>query len=277
MIVTFFGVATTFCTVAWRGMITTRQAEISHKQIVVTEENNLASIMQKGAEFIADDDSPSKISAGISSLHTVLISGNKNYSIVAHSLLVALVREHGRQCHNGRIEKQAINALNTSFREVGFISDEILIFTEDVELVMSVDDYFTNWIVIYGVSNVQYRGGNIKNQNIKYEKGCEIIFKYVQFEDCIFENLRNIAFDKCTFIRCSIGKLCTSDFKNSLFLKCDFSDAEIVFNGSMSDMRAGENYYYEQMPPRPVGNTGKQVVWSDMFLNPPFWGDMNEA
>ncbi|MER9579247.1 hypothetical protein NKI78_27070 [Mesorhizobium sp. M0400] len=264
--------AITFFTVVWRGLISARQANTSlqqldglTKQIALAEETSLATLLQKGAELLADENY-AKRSAGIATLEAVAIAGSDKFTDPARKLLIDFVRANGHETHSGRLTKQAISGVNSGFaKEKTFIDDHLYFeINEDTE--MRYDDYATNWRVIEGVFSVRYQGGNMDEQRIIRENMGDANFSHVRFGECFFDVFYAMSFNKCRFSSCTFGRIHTSEVVDLDLRDCNFSGANIVFDRGMPDLREGENFYLAGNPPIAVGNTGPSVVWKDVLL-----------
>lgn len=79
------GAFVTFCTIAWRGAITTRQVDSD-------AERGLAELLEKGVERLAPEGGIEKMSLGLSLLETVALAPSKKYAQysleqIAHALI----------------------------------------------------------------------------------------------------------------------------------------------------------------------------------------------
>jgi uncharacterized protein YjbI with pentapeptide repeats len=261
-IVTFWVAVTTFCSVAWRGLISTRQIEETRRQIAIAEENNVAETLQKGAELISET-SMAKAAAGIASLHSVMLANNVRLATAAQSLLLDYVVQHGKIGHGQQNITRAAQALTSAHLSKKLMLNQSAYFEKDDVVGDNDDNYTTDWIVIYGISSVSYHGGNVNSQEIF--QGNEVNFTGVVFNNCTFKNLSGVIFRRCKFYGCKIEKVHTSLLESNHFWQCDFSGATIVFDAPMPDMREGKNYIYSYDRPKADGNTGKPIEWDVVF------------
>ncbi|MBZ9852814.1 hypothetical protein LB566_03325 [Mesorhizobium sp. CA13] len=263
--------AITFATVVWRGLISARQANISQRQIegltrqiAINEESGLASLMQKGAELIADENQ-AKRSAGLATLEAVAAADTPKFKDPSRRLLLEFIRTYGHKDHSGRLVQQAIAGLNAGFRKHSALLNESIHFEMDEKLAAVHEDYYANWHMVEGVARVMYSGGLMVGQRIA--KGCgSVAFSYVQFSGCIIEDFSSCAWDRCRFTNCEFGRIHTDDLAEHLFENCNFSQTQIVFNQAMPDLRKGDNFYLASFPPIAVANTGPNAVWNDVLL-----------
>lgn len=271
MIVTFGGVVTTFCTVAWRGMITTRQADVSiqqiaetRRQIAVTEENNLATNLQKGAELIAEEGNEPKASAGIAMLHAVINSRSELFASVAQSLLLTYVNKNGASNHRSQLVKQCINSLN--------ILDERFKVNANEQFSFSALDDSSNhlydgveWVLLQGAKVVEYEGGNIRLQEIKVKEGKNAFFESVRFTNCIIQDTDTMYFNNCRFRRCKFISINNNSLEDNNFINCNFSGTKIYGNSMLVSLLKGGNYYYSNDQPIIIGADKKQPPLNKIF------------
>ncbi|KAB2724156.1 hypothetical protein [Brucella anthropi] len=261
-IVTFWVAVTTFCSVAWRGLISTKQIEETRRQIAVTEENNVAETLQKGAELISES-SGAKVAAGIASLHSVMLANNVRLATAAQSLLLDYVVQNGKTGHGTQNITRAAQSLTSAYLTKKIVLDESAYFELDADYADVNDNYTTDWVVIYGISSVVYYGGNVNRQEIIPSN--EVSFTGVMFNNCSFKNLSNVIFKQCKFYECKIDKVHTSLLQSNRFWNCDFSGATIVFDAEMPDMRERNNFVYSYDRPKADGNTGNPIEWKNVF------------
>ncbi|MER8556120.1 hypothetical protein NKH37_28870 [Mesorhizobium sp. M1217] len=264
--------AITFFTVVWRGLISARQANTSlqqldglTKQIALAEETSLATLLQKGAELLADENS-AKRSAGIATLEAVAIAGSDKFTDPARKLLIDFVRANGSEAHGGRLIKQAISGINAGFAKERTFIDDRLYFEMNDEIAMRHDEYETNWRIVEGIFTVSYIGGNMDEQRIIRDNIGDANFSHVRFGECIFDNFYAMSFNKCRFGGCTFGRIRTSELDGLDVSDCNFSGASIVFDQGMPDLRKGKNFFLSGTPPVAVGNTGPTVKWNEVLL-----------
>lgn len=272
MIVTFGGVVTTFCTVAWRGMITTRQADVSiqqiaetRRQIAVTVDNNLALTLQKGAEFIAEEDNEAKTSAGIAMLYAVINSRSDLYTSVAYSLLATFIKKNGTRNHNSSLVRQCINSLNNLHDRFDLISNERFFFSSEVNGAGDYQYANVEWVLMQGPKSVHYEGGNIRLQEISNKHDRVLVFEEVRFYGCKVQDINSMGFDRCEFRDCSFTNVRTDFLSLHKFIRCNFSDTEISGRLIVGKLSENGNYYYEGNPPIGVDIYCKTREWDKIF------------
>lgn len=264
--------AVTFFTVVWRGLISARQADTGidqlqglRKQIALTEENNLAALLQKGAELISDDNL-AKVSAGLATLEAVAAAESPKFVGAAMRLLVDYVHKHGERSHLPPLVTQAIIALRTAHEKNGHIANEELYFTGDSEA--DEDVYSSQWMIVRGVSGVTYRNGDFKFEMFGQEERFDrLFFNHVDFYMCTIDDISSLDSHKCTFERCIIRGADSEDLLRHKFVRCDFTDATISGFDGVPDLRKGENYYVLPHPPKLLAEEGVRVDWDELLVS----------
>lgn len=92
----------TFFTIAWRGVINTRQLEyqadqleqVRRRQVDATDDANYAKLLQEGAKMLAETDKKPQIMAGVATLEILINEPKRRFAIEALDLLAAYVSEH---------------------------------------------------------------------------------------------------------------------------------------------------------------------------------------
>ncbi len=253
----------TFATVVWRGLISARQADTGirqieglQRQIALSEENNLATLMQQGAELISESTT-SKQSAGIVSLEAVASAPGRKFVEPARQLLADYVQTNGHRNHHDMLVQQAIGALNTSFEINPIFSKRILRFGEDAY----AEGEKTYWQKISGVNSVSYRNGEFVLSHIEKRQRGIYLFRDVKFEACQIDECAGPYFVNCTFSRCTFDRIGLGMFGYNKFSDCNFSGTTIVYEGITSSVSIPHsNFYYANNPPRGEGFPGDSSV-----------------
>lgn len=242
----------TFCTVAWRGLLATQQVDAQRKQIEklssqisMTEESNLATLLQKGAELISDDSKPGYVSAGIATLRAVLTSPNPKFAIEAMDLIADFIQANYRHSQTG-VAYQSASAALVAGERLGRRSDRTLVFEAPAEEF----DEMTYWVPIHGVTGVAYFGGDIIGDDFAVGEPVKARFHNVRFfgGDVAVVTPRH---GRCTFERCKIVAIYDDNaFERNTFKNCDFSDARLNVSAvAITDMRPHGNYFTPGKPP----------------------------
>ncbi|TPN43587.1 MULTISPECIES: hypothetical protein [unclassified Mesorhizobium] len=248
-----FGVAlVTFCTVVWRGLISTQQAKLQRLQIdklsiqiAATDENNLAALLQKGAELIADVTKPGPVGAGLATLQAVVTAPNAKFAIEAMNLVADYIQTHHSFAQTG-VAYQSAAAVLQAGEKIQRKSDRILRFEESQD-----DEWeFAWWYPIHGVRKVIYRGGHIFPADFPTN-----VARNARFEKVAFVG-GGVSIDGrfvgCSFERCRIEQISERDaFVRGKFKDCDFSGAKLSFfhEDDLRDLQLGRNYFLPTSPP----------------------------
>lgn len=262
-IFTPFGVAlfagVTYCTVNWRGKITTRQADLAASQLRLSERESKAKLLQEGAKLLGELGKPSHVSAGISTLAILILSDDEEFAVQAMNLVADLVQREMASSDDHVHREEAFLALKKG-QEIGRQSDR--------EIRFDANSSETRWKILYGVKNVLYVGGCFLGLNGKVDViPYDMHFSGVKFDICenmIFGGLLS----RCQFNECSISEVqnfwsSTEPEMEHEFNDCDFSGA--VFE-SVETLRwiCGNNNYFVYGNP-PVIASGKSVEWKKYF------------
>lgn len=261
-IATLYIAAVTFLLTYWRGLITTRQANQQRDQLKaitdqvrLTEENNLATLLQKGAELLSDKENPSNRSAGIATLRTVA-SNNNNAGQAAVDLLAEFVSDNSSFGHEHRHVSAAIDAINFadavnggfSMRRFFCLADKIPDFDKPIPKKM------TRWRPMKAVKAVVYVGGyagdelvNAWPQGIR-EPNFQLRRTMVIGVDGI--HIRGTQYSHCGFRHCTIASVHVGALADSYFERCDFSGTRI-YGGPLPDTKhlRGNLNYCRDTPP----------------------------
>ncbi|OBQ72374.1 hypothetical protein [Mesorhizobium loti] len=241
----------TFCTVVWRGLLATQQVDAQRKQIeklssqiAMTEESNLAALLQKGAELISDDSKPGYVSAGIATLRAVLTSPNPKFAVEAMDLIADFIQANYRHSQAGVGYESASAALLAGER-LGRISDRTLVF----EAPADESGDMTYWVPVHGVAGVAYFGGDIIGYDFRVAAPVKARFHHVRiYGDDVVVTPRHAG---CTFERCRIVAIQDDNaFERNTFKDCDFSNAKLnVSRVAITDLRLQGNYFSPDKPP----------------------------
>ncbi|TPN86396.1 hypothetical protein FJ987_09530 [Mesorhizobium sp. CU2] len=242
----------TFCTVVWRGLISTQQARLQRlqidklsDQIAATERNNLASLLQKGAELIAEHEKPAKVAAGIASLRAVGEGADDKFAIQAMDILADyLVGREEEIFGNQTLAIAAINALALIWQQTGRLSNRVLN--------LSYEGLVEHFHLVVGVKEVAYREGDFFGVELVAP---EVKGKtFVRFEQCTLEesavDLRLGRFEQVAFRDCVVAGFNARGRRQHVhFHDCDFSKCEVQNAEVFPDLRQYGCYYLDKWPP----------------------------
>lgn len=295
-----FGVAVvSFFTIVWRGLITSRQAELQaeqiaglKRQITSTDENNLAKLFQDGAKLMADNK-PESTLAGIASLGAVAVTENEQFSTIARIMLINFVQEVGQYDHHGTNVTLAIELLRRAYLvRPETVVDKVAFSASDYGTIPSRDSG-TDWLLVWGCDKCVYTGGKFHAQIINL-KDKIFNFSNVYFAECKFDK-NPLGISGSTFFRCEfssenddefyvssllLGDSAKNSFQDCIFGKvpssylafhwydhCNFSGAVIcIEHDRLPDLRRENCFFYDDDPPRFLG-AGAQMIDARTIFN----------
>ncbi|MDX4074807.1 right-handed parallel beta-helix repeat-containing protein [Brucella sp. NBRC 113783] len=243
-IIAFGGAATTFFTVAWRGLINARQADTANaqireaveqgrrvdKQLVATDTNNLTSQFAQAAEMLADS-SKAKQRAAIGLLRHVGLSPAGDFRQEALDLLLDYLRNDDFTPHTGRAPLTALQ-----------YADEIALSIRTKPFCRAV---FDDAEITYLPKII--RGAVFKNSQIMtINVGPLSRFDNCKFYGCTVDASRNFI-GRTFFHDCRIQKINVRPEDTVTFVNCDFSDCERA--AGVTPEMLDECYYREGAPP----------------------------
>lgn len=254
----------TFCTVAWRGMVTSRQADQQRfqadqqrRQNDATDDANYAKLLQEGAKLLADEKSQNQL-AGIASLSILLNEPKARYRAEAINILAETVRAIFKEAvsderlmaiksgsllptANALLEEQALQGFysNLDIRVVGESKPKR---TTRIEPVSG----FKSCIVT--------RGRITRKEVLRRFNNIETMFRFVSFHHLEIKADEK-SYLACEFFRCAF-KEANADlisYGKCKFIRCDFSGC--VFSDDMTEatlisMNVEGCWYDADYPPR---------------------------
>lgn len=251
----------TFATVLWRGTIATEQANLQRIQIVklaeqmaAANERNLADLLQRGAELLAERQKPAHVAAGIAILQSVAVSDSGTFAIEAMDLLADFVAVEYTKADKMSVSLvSAAQAMKMGARKKRYSRREI-------RLELNRGD---EWRVpIVGVRRVIYKGGAVydgfldgmANFDTKY------IFQESEFHNCevgLTNDFRNCYFEGCRirFVQDMIL------FLGNKLKNCDLSGAWIRSADDFHQLELLDGNWFDPTDP-PICERGA-VVWSE--------------
>ena len=267
------GAVVTFCTIAWRGVLNTRQLEYqalqlrhqaeqleqTRRQNDAKDEENLAKLLIDGAKLLGDEKE-SHVLAGVAALQAIVSSPKTAFASHAMDILADLVKSMADQDDREQVVEAARNALNQGAKR-DYVANRSITIDISRRLVFPA---------INGVRLVTYTGGFVGKYDLDEIEGTEHIrFRDVTFHDCtITEAFRGSI--KCTFVECRIEYFNGSMVDRNTFRLCNFSGAEYVggdpfrWNPDLAEkLLNGENYYIFNEPIR----CEMEVDWSEYLID----------
>ena len=265
----------TFCTIAWRGVLNTKQLEYQAEQIGhqadqlgqtrrqndAKDDENLAKLLMDGTKLLGEPRE-SHVLAGVAALQAVVTSPRGAFSPQAMDILADLVEVTYTDHAKVKIFDAAREAVNLGAAG-GRMSTRMLRLTY-----AGVDN---RWVyAINGVARVTYVSAEI--DDMEYLRFADL--SRVRFEGCEFTgvivdgNHRN--FVDCTLSSCEIRTMASGFLMKNAFDNCDFSGAK--FTGSRPVPKKDRPHPWQNLRDR--GNWFKQenpiisdarIVWEDFL------------
>lgn len=239
----------TFFTVVWRGLLTDQQVKEQRQQVKeqirqndAKDEEQMAKLLQEGAKLVGEQEKPSQVIAGISTLEILLKDPKRRYSIEAMDLLADLLMATYGAKKLGRINKSTIRGLRLGEKK-GITSRVDGVFEREV----AKHPFQGRWVYLPGYKTLSLKGGALKNVNFEKMRPKLQRLEKVQINDASIDATDPI-FRECTFRNCTITNVSGYDLTRNNFERCDFSGLRIDdFN--RTDMRFGDNFYQDGNPP----------------------------
>lgn len=235
----------TFATVAWRGMVTSRQADQQKRQNDANDEATYAKLLQEAAKLIAEKDKQPQVVAGISSLEILISEPQKRFGTEAMDLLADLIMgSYGAESLN-RVNRAVLRALRLG---------------ESKGLTSRIDGHFERppadagdrglWAYIPGLKSLTFVGGTLSERVFSQANNRLRQLQGVTLEGGWFDS--TIQYMSCTFICTRVSEMNDYEAQRHTFVRCNFSGATInsFFFGLLEfDLRQGFNYYEDGDPP----------------------------
>jgi len=199
-----FGVAlfavVTFCTVAWRGSISTRQANQS-------ESEGRAKLLQEGAKLLGETEKASHVSAGIATLGVLVAGPDKEYAFQAMNLLADFVEDHMGLDHTNRHRPQISGVMRTGEQNGVNTRREISFDCTDYNPGPDDDYETTYWHYIPGFERIRYKGGAFSLDDHYNLSG----LINISFNNVEIRGWRKLTLDdrfyRCRFSNCDIHEI----------------------------------------------------------------------
>jgi hypothetical protein len=245
---TIFLALITFCTVAWRGMVTSRQADQQKRQNDANDEVNLAKLLQEGAKMLAETDKHAQILAGIATLDIVVADPQKRLGMQAMDLVTDFIQASFDK-ENMKPKTDAAMRVLANGESRGIISRNTGHFRRPI------DGKLRYWPTIRGFRHITYEGGAVQNTAYQRmaERAANTTLSNVKLVNCEVKSKFNYV--NCIFEDCEIDSLHFADLTRHTFRSCDFSSAHIVGTAAYGDdyvpvqLNGYSNYYNEGQPP----------------------------
>lgn len=226
----------TFCTVAWRGMVTSRQADQQRlqadqqrRQNDATDDANYAKLLQEGAKLLADDKTTNQM-AGVASLSILLNEPKARYRLEAIDVLAETVKSMFKDALSyGQVREIRSRSLFTSIysqlskqakNEIFSAVSMNLREKENLEDNMKVE-----WTPVAGFASLTVEGGRTSRTEDFISVNKRVFFSTTKISrDEI--RIQKASYWACNFDKCKILSL--DDFNVSFFdndfVDCEFSN-----------------------------------------------------
>ncbi|MES5097826.1 hypothetical protein ABUK73_06315 [Agrobacterium sp. BA1120] len=247
--------AVTFCTVAWRGLVGSRQADQQRRQNDATDDANYAKLLQEGAKLVADNKPPNQL-AGIASLSILINEPKARYAPEALDVLAEGIKS---LFHEGF----SPNDLQAVSKSSVFSSIQTLLAAEaaagrfsrvSIELEPTGQwPAFESWPHIKGFHRLRITGGRLERAEEVFSGNQTVDIRKSQIvnSECAFTWS---VYTSCDFISCHITRFEDLVFlgDESTFTKCDFSGC--VFEDgitvtALNDASFKNCWYDAELPP----------------------------
>ncbi|WP_412064007.1 hypothetical protein [Rhizobium sp. SYY.PMSO] len=221
------GAVVTFCTIAWRGVLNTRQLEyqaeqikhqaqqlaLAQKQNDAKDEENLAKLLMEGTKLLGAEQA-SHILAGIAALQSVVVSAKLPFAPVGMDILADQAQAAGKEDSTRNILEAAANALNEGAR-AGQKSRRKISF-----------NFFNNAedraLAINGMVEVKYYNAEVSGAEFsQFDDLKSYIFRKCVFNNCTIK--KGVQARDCTFKNSRIRHLTDRMMLDNTFEKCDFT------------------------------------------------------
>lgn len=248
----------TFCTVAWRGMVTSRQADQQKRQNDANDEANYSKLLQEAAKLIAEKEKIPQVVAGISTLEILLTEPRKRFAVEAMDLLADLLIDTYEKPGFDNVSRATLRALVTG-EEKGARSRTSAKFQKPV----SSNSFDKHWPRIAGIRPLHLVGGSIWPTIYDSMEDSLGRLEKVRLHECRITKSQSVR--ECVFSNCRIEVIDDFDLGRNTFKDCDFSGCAIKVYGILDahSIKEGRNYYKPDNPPRDhLGN-----VVTDVFIS----------
>lgn len=250
-----FGVAlfalVTFCTVAWRGSVSVRQANQA-------ESEGRAKLLQEGAKLLGETANHSHVSAGIATLEILVSGPDERLAVQAMNLIADLIQREMAELPSHPLQEEAFAALSSG-ADLAREANRNIKFKEG--RVASGHE----WKTITGVKGASFTGGAISDgvfgdftdsQKFTYNK------VKIWLSDPIDVAFR---FNECEFNYCrinSVDERYSPRGSKNKFVQCDFSGCHFRVDDDydLSIIKEGQNYFRRGSPP--TLNNESPIDWT---------------
>jgi len=258
----------TFFTIGWRGKVQEDQAVEQRRANDSTDENNLATLLQKGAELIVNDEKRVEV-AGVACLEAVVTAANQRFAAQGMALLAGHLAKKYSAKQNSYVPAAIRQAL-----ELGFLHGN----TTRGTVTLKGESAATKWYGVSGVAHVTFEdaifGGDLSDI---YRCNTKCKFRRVTFRSEVIQN-GGAVYRNCRFEGCSITGFDLAAIGYNEFLDCDFSNCQFTYSEDerpdLLPLQGRGNYYWRDKAPVILFNsleidweTKLEVVDADDIFN----------
>lgn len=256
---TLFIAAVTFCTVVWRGIVGTRQADEQKRANDAKDEENTANLLIEGTKLLGEKQLSHKV-AGIATLQAVTIDRNPKFSISAMDILMDVVSDNYWKPKESNIYLAARRATRAGYEQGQRSSRNVKIEMEKIP----------NRPIprILGAAKLTVIGGHMSRMAYeRFKAGSNVEFHETKFT---LAHLGREAskYRNCTFTRCHVSWIHRDLLAENTFVNCDFSSAEVSVTmrscppEALDKLRGGENFYRPGQAPNDVFG----IAWAEYLV-----------
>lgn len=243
----------TFSTIAWRGLVSARQADQQKAQNDANDDANYAKLLQEGAKLLGDHSKPHDQLAGLASLEVVINEPKRRFSPQA----LDVAANFYSSIHNDISEEVARNYSSNAV--IAFARSVIerasaLGMTNSIRAKFSSPNKQFRWVGVNGFLHQSYVGGIITRSALAIIEKDRFSIQNAGIHSIEFPRDKG-SFDTCLFKFCQVRTI--DEFMVTLdkhrFERCDFSGCEFqsdpdVIDGELK-LKQHSNWYDVDNPP----------------------------
>ncbi|WP_425963903.1 hypothetical protein [Rhizobium nepotum] len=250
---TIYLAVVTFFTVAWRGLVSARQADQQKAQNDANDDASYAKLLQEGAKLLGDFTKAQDQLAGLASLEVVIHEPRKRFSPQA----LDVVANFYSSIHKG-ISKT--DAVNYDLNAVASFARSIMNGASSAGMRSSIRASFSantpdmQWPGVSGFQRQEYYGGRFADTQL--EKICRDEFKIDNAHIWKVEfPYKHAIVTNCVFRWCKVRRLDDIDveFDGNKFENCEFSGCNFGSDPGFIDealsLREAGNWFDVDSPP----------------------------
>ncbi len=256
----------TFFTVAWRGLVSARQADQQKAQNDANDDASYAKLLQEGAKLLGDSTKAQDQLAGLASLEVVIHEPRKRFSpqaldVVAH--FYSSIHKNISKADAASYHSNAVASFARSIMNKASSAD----MRSSIRASFSANTPDMQWPGVSGFQRQEYYGGRFANTQL--EKICRDEFKIDNAQIWKVEfPYKHAIITNCVFRWCKVRRLEDIDveFDGNKFENCDFSGCNFASDPNSIDdalsLRQAGNWFDIDRPPlfKEVFDWGKILI-----------------